>query len=325
MNNNASDTRKKIYFVLFIIFAAALLVFCLILSMSGESKNSSSLAEVSQVTEISENTPDQEADAEEVTDAQKPSEVTDTGTAAVTSSAPAKTDVTAVSGVTDVSAVSESSLKEEQKAPESQKKEEQKIPDAQKAPEPPKDPQPAKTPEPAKPTPQPPKATPAPKTPEPERTKAPESRPTEAPAPPKPEYRAKTAEVNVGKLLDFYKGDEEKKHHMQLRDVAQPDDIIDSLTFYFHSDDGGAPIGNVNIGLGIRVDNSCSARTGHLWYAPSDVSQYFDGDTGSYTWNLPDNIKDYLMIADGDVMFGCWYAERMIVLDKIVCNKRTTH
>ncbi len=117
-----------------------------------------------------------------------------------------------------------------------------------------------------------------------------------------------------------------KTYKIDLNKLAEPGDIIDSFTFYYHAADGETYLGDVKGGFGISVDNRCELKTNNIWYqTPDDFSEYTDGSYGCVKWEIPDGIKEYITVPAGSVLFGFWWNDNTesIVLDRVVCHRKT--
>lgn len=115
--------------------------------------------------------------------------------------------------------------------------------------------------------------------------------------------------------------EENKTFQTDLSQFAGEGDIIDSFRFVFHAEDGASPLGEVKGGFGISVDNSCEARTDDIWYqTPDDFTLQAEGSTCEAEWIIPDEIKEYITVSGGQVLFGYWWSNSdRVVLDKIIC------
>ncbi|WP_044974401.1 DUF5620 domain-containing protein [Ruminococcus sp. HUN007] len=127
--------------------------------------------------------------------------------------------------------------------------------------------------------------------------------------------------TDIGETLDK---NSRKTYKMDLTKFADTGDMIDSFTFYYHSADQVSSLGEVKGGFGISVDNKCEAKTDNIWYqTPEDFSVRADS-FGTVTWEIPEEIKDYVTVPKGSLLFGYWWSNvDKIVLDKVVCHKRT--
>lgn len=124
-------------------------------------------------------------------------------------------------------------------------------------------------------------------------------------------------------LLD--KGIEENKtFKTELSRLISEGDRIDAFRFTVRAEDGVSPLGEVKGGFGISVDNSCEARTDDIWYqTPEDFSVYTEESSVEIEWKIPDEIKDYITVSDGRVLFGYWWSNsERVYLDRIVCVHR---
>ncbi len=117
-----------------------------------------------------------------------------------------------------------------------------------------------------------------------------------------------------------------KTYKINLHDLAQQGDHIESFIFKFYSEDGTSNMGNVKGGFGISVDSSCPVMTSDSWYQnPDDFSVQSDGASCEVTWTIPDDIKNYINIDTGNLLFGYWWSDvTSIRLDSVVCKKSLT-
>lgn len=118
--------------------------------------------------------------------------------------------------------------------------------------------------------------------------------------------------------------EENKTFKADLSRFVSEGDKIDSFRFVFHAEDGASPLGEVKGGFGISVDNSCEARTDDVWYqTPDDFTVQTDESTCEVEWKVPDEIKDYIIVSEGQVLFGYWWSNAdRVVLDKIICTHK---
>lgn len=130
------------------------------------------------------------------------------------------------------------------------------------------------------------------------------------------------SEKNTAVVLDKNKN---KTYKLNLKEIAEAGDTIETFTFVFHAEDGVSNLGEVKGGFGVSVDNKCPDKTDNIWYqAPDDFSVMSDGSSCVVTWKIPDEIKDYITVPTGQVLFGYWWSDvDSIVLDKIMCHRKT--
>lgn len=156
-----------------------------------------------------------------------------------------------------------------------------------------------------------------------------ETEPVTEPAETKPKHESPikmvvsetdTELTDIGAELDK---NSRKTYKMNLVKFAEPGDLIDSFTFYYHAADGVSALGEVKGGFGISVDNKCEAKTDNIWYQTPEDFSVRAGSSGTVTWVIPDDILDYITVPGGSVLFGYWWSDvDKIVLDKVVCHKR---
>ena len=114
-----------------------------------------------------------------------------------------------------------------------------------------------------------------------------------------------------------------KTYKMDLDKFAESGDTIDTFTFYYHSADNVSNLGEVKGGFGISVDNKCEAKTDNIWYQTPEDFSVRASSYGTVTWEIPEDIKDYITVPGGSILFGYWWSDvNKIVLDKVVCHKR---
>ncbi|WP_295072283.1 cellulase family glycosylhydrolase [Ruminococcus sp.] len=108
-----------------------------------------------------------------------------------------------------------------------------------------------------------------------------------------------------------------------LADLIEDGDRVKSFTFTIYSGDGG-DIGGFKGGCGIAVDTDCPAATNKGWYQSPDFSAPTQGSYGEITWNVPDELKDYIH-AGGEVLFGYWWGNcESIRIENVVCTYERT-
>ena len=117
-----------------------------------------------------------------------------------------------------------------------------------------------------------------------------------------------------------------KTYKINLNDLAQQGDSIESFTFTFYSQDGTSNMGIVKGGFGISVDPSCPVMTDDSWYQnPNDFSVESQGASCEVTWTVPNEIKEYINADSGKLLFGYWWSDvSSIRLDKVICKKSLT-
>ena len=104
-----------------------------------------------------------------------------------------------------------------------------------------------------------------------------------------------------------------------LADLIEDGDRIRSFTFTIYAE-GGGTIGQFKGGFGISVSDDCPAKTHENWYQTSDMTAPTEGAYGEITWNVPEEIRDYIH-DNGEVLFGYWWGDcERIRIENVVCN-----
>lgn len=104
-----------------------------------------------------------------------------------------------------------------------------------------------------------------------------------------------------------------------LADLIEEGDRVTSFTFTVYSADGG-DIGEFKGGCGISVDENCPDATNKGWYQSGDFSAPTQGSYGEITWNVPEELKDYIH-EGGEVLFGYWWGNvDSLRIDNVVCR-----
>ena len=108
-----------------------------------------------------------------------------------------------------------------------------------------------------------------------------------------------------------------------LADLIEDGDRVKSFTFTIYSADG-SNIGEYKGGCGIAVDSECPSATNKGWYQSPDFSAPTQGSYGEITWEVPDELKDYIH-AGGEVLFGYWWGNcESIRIENVVCTYERT-
>ena len=124
---------------------------------------------------------------------------------------------------------------------------------------------------------------------------------------------------DINAVLDKEKN---KTYRVNLSEIADEWDVITSFTFYFSSADGISNMGLTKIGSGVSVSEDCPYATDELWYQPDDFSIENQGTQSMVKWDIPEDVRLYINIADGKLMFGYWWSDiDSVKLDRIVCEK----
>ncbi len=152
-------------------------------------------------------------------------------------------------------------------------------------------------------------------------TDAPTETPTEAPTEHVSPVETVTANLGIQQNIDVSIGRENGSNTVKipLADFIREGDRIKSFTFTIYSSDG-YNIGQFKGGCGIAVSSDCPAATDEGWYQSPDFTAPTEGTYGEITWNIPDDISDYITPA-GDIMFGYWWGGASgIRIENVVCN-----
>jgi biopolymer transport protein ExbB len=99
------------------------------------------------------------------------------------------------------------------------------------------------------------------------------------------------SQISVNRVIGRAEGSNTIK--FPLADLIEEGDRIESFTFTVYSGDGGN-IGEFKGGCGISVDDKCPAATNKGWYQSGDFSAPTEGSYGEITWNVPEELKDYI-------------------------------
>ncbi|MBP5580085.1 MAG: cellulase family glycosylhydrolase [Ruminococcus sp.] len=109
-----------------------------------------------------------------------------------------------------------------------------------------------------------------------------------------------------------------------LADLIDEGDRIISFTFVVYSGDGASSIGEFKGGCGISVDDKCAAATHKGWYQSEEFTAPTQGTYGEITWNVPDELKDYIH-ESGEVMFGYWWGNcESLRIENVICTLERT-
>ena len=103
-----------------------------------------------------------------------------------------------------------------------------------------------------------------------------------------------------------------------LSDYIEEGDRVNSFTFVIYG--VAASIGEFKGGCGISVNEDCPAATDNGWYQSEDFTAPTEGTYGEITWNVPEDIKDYIT-PSGEIMFGYWWGDcETIRVQEVICN-----
>lgn len=152
-------------------------------------------------------------------------------------------------------------------------------------------------------------------------TESPTEAPTEAPTEHISPIEAVTANLGIQQNVDTIIGRENGSNTVKfpLADFIREGDKINSFTFVIYSSDG-YNIGQFKGGCGISVNGDCPSATDEGWYQSEDFSAPTEGTYGEITWNVPENISDYIS-PNGEVLFGYWWGgSSEIRIENVICN-----
>ncbi len=108
-----------------------------------------------------------------------------------------------------------------------------------------------------------------------------------------------------------------KNYPLPLSDFIADGDSIQSFVFEFEA---SANIGTYQGGCGISVTEDCAAATNEYWYQSADFTASADGHYVKVTWNLPEEIQEYIN-ASGTVQIGYWWGDtENVELKYVTCN-----
>ncbi len=130
------------------------------------------------------------------------------------------------------------------------------------------------------------------------------------------------SQVTVQKeIILRHEGDENDGRNMYklpLADFIQEGDYINSFTFVVESSSGN--IGEFKGAYGITVAEDCPSATSSCFHQTPDFTEGTNGGYAELTWNVPNEIADYVT-PNGDVMFGYWWGDAEIIkLGYVICT-----
>ena len=109
---------------------------------------------------------------------------------------------------------------------------------------------------------------------------------------------------------------------MPISDFVREGDRIKSFTFVIYGEDGN--INEFKGGFGISVLDGCPAATDKEWAQTKDHTFPTEGRYGEITWEVPDEIADYVNV-NGEVLFGYWWGDATkIRIGSIICQYTRT-
>ncbi len=103
---------------------------------------------------------------------------------------------------------------------------------------------------------------------------------------------------------------------ISLADLIGEGDRINSFTFAVESKNG-ENLGVLKGSYGIVVSDDCPSANSTGFYQTPDFETETDGSYAELTWNVPDEIADYVC-ADGEIMFGYWWGDADVITVKSV-------
>ena len=130
-----------------------------------------------------------------------------------------------------------------------------------------------------------------------------------------------TAELGIQQNINVYIGMEHGSNtvNIPLADFIREGDRIKSFIFTIYSSDG-YDIGQFKGGCGVDVSEGCPDANSENWYQTPDFYAPTEGTYGEITWNVPDDVSDYIT-PEGNVMFGYWWGGASgLRVENVVCN-----
>lgn len=125
---------------------------------------------------------------------------------------------------------------------------------------------------------------------------------------------------DINEIMDY---DGNKTYKANMADFALPEGSKpDSFVFVFYAEDGSSNISSYKGGVGISVDEGCSAATDKGWYQSDDFEMDVNSAYLEVKWDVPSDIRDYVNITDsGSVQIGYWWGGvQKLRLSSIICN-----
>ena len=130
------------------------------------------------------------------------------------------------------------------------------------------------------------------------------------------------SQVTDGRVIGRAQGSNTAK--FPLADLIDEGDRIISFTFVVYAGDGASSIGEFKGGCGISVDEGCAAANHKCWYQSEEFTAPTQGSYGEITWNVPDELKDYIH-ESGEVMFGYWWGNcESLRIENVICTLERT-
>ena len=130
------------------------------------------------------------------------------------------------------------------------------------------------------------------------------------------------SQMTDGRVIGRAQGSNTAK--FPLADLIDEGDRVISFTFVIYSGDGASSIGEFKGGCGISVDEGCAAATHKGWFQSEEFIAPTQGSYGEITWNVPDELKDYIH-ESGEVMFGYWWGNcDSLRIENVICTFERT-
>lgn len=129
---------------------------------------------------------------------------------------------------------------------------------------------------------------------------------------------------DINEIMDY---DSHKTYKANLSEFVRPEgDRIDSFVFVFYAEDGSSNISSYKGACGISVNDNCPSATDPGWYQSDDFEIDVNSAYLEVTWNVPEEIKDYVNTTDkGSIEVGYWWGGlQRLRLSSIICNYTTT-
>lgn len=106
-----------------------------------------------------------------------------------------------------------------------------------------------------------------------------------------------------------YSDEETKTGHIDLSDLINKDDTLQTVTFDISA---SGSLGKFSGAFGVSLKDGSKAATDENWYQSGDVAVITDASNLSLTWIVPENVKKDIA-SDGQVMLGFWWSEQSSV------------
>lgn len=113
-----------------------------------------------------------------------------------------------------------------------------------------------------------------------------------------------------------------KTYKVNLRELANPDDVITAFRFIFYAEDGVSNLGEVKGAYGLNIEPSSPLATDDSWYQSEDFSVYSEGAYCEVRCEVPTELAKDIDIEKGKLMVGYWWSDQQTVrLERIICEK----